>query len=114
MRNYKLDQGWQHYGKVKELKTLGTKTICKYTYGSLDLAQYLIKEQYDSVEFIGVVTDQCILSNAVIAKAALPESKIMIDATCVASNDDDLHEKALDIMESLKFQVINRKEGKNE
>ena len=47
-------------------------------------------------------------SNAVLAKAALPEAEIIIDAQCTASNDDTLHNKALDVMEGLQMTVINR------
>ena len=49
-----------------------------------------------------------VLSNAVVAKAALPEAEILVDASCTAGPDPDLHEKALDLMEALQMTVMNR------
>ena len=50
----------------------------------------------------------CVLSNAVIAKAALPEAEIVVDASCTASFDPALHEKCLDVLEGLQVTVTNR------
>lgn len=101
-------EGWQLYGRVKELNTPDTMTISKHCFGSIDLCNLLSRFQYDCVEFVGVITNMCVLSNAIIAQAALPEASIIVDAACVASNKIDLHNKALDIMEELQFKVINR------
>ena len=60
------------------------------------------------MELVGVVSNICVLSNAVIAKAALPEAEILVDAECTASNDEQMNDKALDIMEGLQMKVINR------
>ena len=54
------------------------------------------------------MTNICVLCNVIISMSALPEAVIIVDAACVASNDEGLHEKALDIMEALKVKVINR------
>lgn len=103
--------GWQLYGEVKNLISSSSKSISKHTFASLDLSDLLRAEQYDRVELIGVVTNICVLANAVVAQISLPDAEIIIDSACVASDDDSLHEKALDIMESLNFTVINRKKG---
>ncbi len=102
------DFGWQLYGKVASLRLPTDYTISKHCFGSIDLATFLIKGQYDIIEFTGVVTDICVISNAIIAKAALPESEIIIDASCVASNNKSAEDKALDVMEGLQMTVINR------
>lgn len=103
-----VSYGWELYGKINDIKTPDMKTISKHTYGSLDLSDYLLQEEFDIIEFVGVMTNVCVLSNVIIAKSTLPEAKIVVDGACVASNDDILHEKALDIMEALNVQVINR------
>ena len=54
------------------------------------------------------MSHMCVLSNAVMAKAAAPEAEIVIDAACTASFDPALHEKALDLMEALQMTVVNR------
>ena len=103
--------GWQLYGKVQGL--CKEKDICihKSTFGSLELADHLKKGQYDRVELIGLVSNICVLSNAVIAQAALPGAQIVVDARATGSFDNVLNEKTLDILEGLQVQVINR-EGK--
>lgn len=100
--------GWQLYGRVGELRNQDSIVISKYTFGSIDLADHLRKEQYDAVELVGVVTEICVISNAVIAKAALPEAEIIIDASCTASYDPVREQKALDVMEGLQMNVIHR------
>lgn len=80
----------------------------KGTFGSLELANYLAENKYDEVEFVGLVSNICVLSNAVLARAALPNSQIIVDANCTASHDQSMNEKALDILQGLHIKVINR------
>lgn len=100
--------GWQLYGKVAALCTAGDKRFEKGTFGSMELAAYLAQQGYERVELVGVVSNICVLSNAVLAKAALPEADIVIDAACTASFDASLHQAALDVMAGLQMTVINR------
>lgn len=104
----KGSEGWKLYGKVAELWDKHTLSYEKPTFGSLELAEYLKDKEYKSIEVIGLVSNICVISNAVLAKAALPEAEIIIDASCTASFDDALNEKALDVMEGLQMRVINR------
>ncbi len=101
-------KGWNLYGKVADICDESTKRFEKVTFGSMKLAEYLKEKQYDSVELVGVVSNICVISNAVLAKAALPESEVIVDASCIASNDDALNEKALDVMQGMQIKVINR------
>lgn len=99
--------GWQLYGKVAALKSPEDLVFSKPTFGSLELADYLRDKggEYESIEFAGVVTNICVISNMVLAKAAMPEVPILIDAACVASNDDRLGEAALAVMETMHVKV---------
>ena len=63
---------------------------------------------YDAIELVGVVTDICVLSNAIIAKAALPEAKISVDASCTATTSEEMKQKTFDVMGSLQISVTNR------
>ena len=101
-------EGWQLYGKIAKLQCENDKVFKKITFGSSELMEYLKDKEYMSIELIGVVTNICIISNAVIAKAALPEVTIIVDADCVASNDDDLNEAALKVMESMQIKIMNK------
>ena len=100
--------GWQLYGKVAGLCAAGDKRFEKGAFGSMELAAYLAQQGYGRVELVGVVSNICVLSNAVLAKAALPEADIVIDAACTASFDESLHQAALDVMAGLHMTVINR------
>lgn len=100
--------GWSLYGKIDEIWDETDKAFCKNTFGSLELANYLRSRNYSSVEFVGVLTNICILANAVLAKSALPEAKVTVDATCVASNDRVLNEEAFDVMEEMQIYIENR------
>ena len=77
-------------------------------FGSKQLADYACAQGYDSVELCGLVSNICVLSNAVLIKAALPEAVVIVDAQCTACADEAMNQKALDVMEGLQIQVINR------
>ena len=96
------------YGAVAKEQKEGDLVFEKPTFPSSSLYQYLKDRVYDTVEITGVVTDICVISNAVVVKAALPEAEIIVDAKAVASNDERKQEEALDVMESLLVTVINR------
>ena len=101
------EDGWQLYGRIGELREEGDISFDKPTFGSWELGEYLRghKDSFESIEFAGVVTNICVISNIAIAKAALPEAPIIVDAGCVASNDDDLQKAALDVMGSVHVEV---------
>ncbi len=101
-------EGWQLYGKVAALKAPGDIVFEKPTFGSAGLMTYLQENAYDSVELCGLVTNMCVLSNAVIAKTARPDADIIIDASCTASFDDDMHDKALDVLAGIHCTILNR------
>ena len=82
--------------------------IYKDVFGSKELGLYLGNNFYSEIEFVGVVTNICVISNAVIARTFSKESKIIVDYSCVASNDDSLNEKCIDILESLQVEIINK------
>ena len=82
--------------------------IGKGAFPSLWLANRLKEQGYDRVELAGLVSYLCVLSNAIMVKAALPEAEIVVDASCTAGPDPDLHAKGLDVMEALQITVLNR------
>ena len=63
---------------------------------------------FESIEFVGLVSNICVIANAVLAKTACPEVPIIVDAACTDSFDKELQDKAFDVMEGLHIQVINR------
>jgi len=111
--------GWQFYGKTgeaynKEYNNGKILMISKETFGSHTLVNTLMREdkdeqgipnQIESVTVVGVVTNMCVISNAVIAKAACPEAEIIILKDLVDSFDKELHQKALDVMASMQMII---------
>ena len=106
------------YGKVAEKIEDNDPTYYKPTFGSAELFFRLSKLQeiadsvgtlpFESIELVGLVSSMCVLSNAVMARAACPNTPIIVDAACTAAPDPETNEKALDILEGLQIQVINR------
>lgn len=97
--------GWKLYGKVGDHLAESDRVFEKGAFGSLELAACLREGGYDAVELVGLVSNICVLSNALLAKAALPEAVVTVDASCTACADPDVNQKALDVMRS-SFVVI--------
>ena len=100
--------GHQIQSDVKALIESEDKQFIKYTFPSLELGTYLREQDYDEIELCGLVSNICVISNAVIAKSALPNAHIKVDANATRSFDPVLHEKSLDVMEGLHIEVMNR------
>lgn len=101
-------EGWELYGETAKQQREEDLCFQKPTFPSLELADYISEEEFERIELVGLVSHMCVLSNAVMAKAAAPEAEIVIDASCTASFDPVLHEKALDLLEALQMTVENR------
>lgn len=89
----------------------GAKVFEKYTFGSWELGVYL-KELHatnpiTSIEFVGICTDICVVSNALLVKAALPEVPILVDSRGAAGVTPDTHKAALETMRSCQITVLD-------
>ena len=89
-----------------------SERIEKPTFGSVTLGQR-VRELYgegkiSSAELIGVCTDICLISNALLLKAACPELPISVDASCCAGVTPERHQTALDAMAACQITVTNR------
>ena len=102
-------EGWQLYGKTGQaMDRSRDMVVCKPAFPSLWLGGWLKDRGYDRIEIVGLVSYLCVLSNAIMAKAALPEAELVVDASCTAGPDPTLHKNVLDLMEALQITVINR------
>ncbi len=99
-------EGHKLYGKVAECVCEDDIVITKRTFGSLELAALLKDMNFKEVELCGLVTDICVVTNAVLAKAALPESRVIVDGRACASFDNEKHKAALEVMKSVQIDVI--------
>lgn len=102
--------GWR---LIEELESYcadnGNRVYEKITFGCKELAQDLYAEQkrepIDSIEIIGLCTDICVVSNALLLKAFLPQVEISVDASCCAGVTPETHEAALTTMTSCQILV---------
>ena len=101
-------EGWEVFGLTAEACGDRDLVIEKPTFGSMELMEIAEEEQFDQVELVGLVSNICVLTNAVLLKTALPEAEIIVDASCTACADPELNERALDILEGLQITVTNR------
>lgn len=102
--------GWELNTQIKDaLSNKKYNQIEKLTFGSVDLPLY-IKDNYDvenlSIELIGLCTDICVVSNALILKANFPEAKISAHSQCMAGVTPEKHIAALNVMESCQINII--------
>ena len=84
----------------------GRVVMEKGTFGSTMLAHYTAKNQFDEVELIGLCTDICVISNAMLIKAALPEADLIVDSALCAGVTPQKHEAALETMRSCQIAVL--------
>ena len=101
-------EGHKLYGQPGKLALESDMKFLKNTFGSDGLYQYLKMTPYKTIELVGVVSNICVISNAILAKTAQPETPIIVDASCTASNDRHQHQSALAVMSGLQIEVIAR------
>lgn len=80
----------------------------KPTFGSVRLAQELhsLDDEYGiEIELVGLCTDICVVSNALLLKAYMPEVKISVDPACCAGVTPELHQAALSTMKSCQIRI---------
>ncbi len=105
----KGSDGWQIRPDIAALLG-GAKIYEKPTFGSTALAADLraISEKEEiELEMVGLCTDICVVSNALLLKAAMPEVKICVDAACCAGVTPEKHLAALETMRSCQIQIVN-------
>lgn len=104
--------GWQVYGETaKALAEVEAVAIDKRSFG-MDVSDpavaAVLPSEADEVELVGLVSNICVVSNAVVLQSRYPEAVITVDAACTDSFDKALHEKVLDVLSGFQVQVVNR------
>lgn len=97
-------EGYMHYSSG----TIIHSRIYKFTFGSDILREFLLEheESIEEIEFCGVCTDICVISNALMARQTLPNTRIVVDASCCAGVTPEKHKAALEVMKSCQIEVI--------
>ena len=103
-------EGTEGYDLVPALKDIlsDCKAFKKPVFGSMELGNYIGKNasRYDSIELCGLVSNICVISNAVIAKAAAPEAQIIVNRALTDSFDKKLNDETFDIMKGIQITVL--------
>ena len=86
------------------LNAHGFKPLEKITFGSVDLPK--AASEYDEITLIGLCTDICVVSNALLLKANYPEKQINVDSACCAGVTPDTHNAALTTMKMCQINII--------
>ena len=97
--------GWQIHPELETLRK--TEPIDKVTFGSSALPKILEAEKPESITFVGLCTDICVISNVMITKAFLPEVPVIVDAAGCAGVTPESHKNALAAMKMCQVSVIN-------
>ena len=103
-------EGWEIRPEVYEF---GSEIIDKVTFGFHDWAYHLTYKgvindfsEIDSIELVGLCTDICVISNAMILKAQFYETPIIVDSSCCAGVTPESHKNALEAMKMCQIEVI--------
>ena len=99
-------EGWQIHPELEVLRK--NEAINKITFGSKELADVLKdKTNIESITFVGLCTDICVISNVMITKAFYPEIPLIVDAKGCAGVTPDSHKTALNAMKAIQVKIIN-------
>lgn len=91
--------GWNLVDQIKSALSENDLIINKETFGAIDLPDVIKKMgEIDEIHLVGVCTDICVISNAMILKAAFPEVPIKVTSSCCAGVTPESHENALNAM----------------
>ena len=102
--------GWEIVEKLDEIrKERNCEVIDKPTFGSTEL-QDIVGDMYENgglteVELVGVCTDICVISNAMLIKAVAPEVTVKVDSSCCAGVTKESHETALKAMAACQIEI---------
>lgn len=101
------EEGRAIFGKVRQYAD-DSNTFCKPAFGCKELTEFFEDKDIDQFELCGTFITPCLMSNAVTLKTFFPEARIVVDATCTMAFNEEIGEKALDVMENMQMDIINR------
>lgn len=98
--------GWRIRKELDALRK--TPAIDKITFGSKDLVEILKEEpSIESITFVGLCTDICVISNVMLTKAFFPEIPLIVDAKACAGVTPESHQNALAAMKMCQVRIVN-------
>lgn len=102
-------EGWKIHERIAAF--VSEPPIEKPTFGSEELGRRLAEmnaeNEIGSITLVGLCTDICVISNAMVIKAFLPETPIIVDASCCAGVTPESHKRALEAMKVCQIEIVN-------
>ena len=107
----KDSKGWQLVDQINVLaQQANSRIFDKPAFGCPEMAQYVTKlyddNKVDEVEFVGVCTDICVISNSIILKSNAPELRVIVDSSCCAGVTPESHDNALRAMAVCQMEIV--------
>lgn len=103
-----LTNGWRIHKSLQEVCG-PIPTFVKSAFGCTSLIEILNDlqkaEKLEEIQLVGLCTDICVISNALLLKTFFPEVPIVVDANCCAGTTREMHEKSLDVMRSCQIII---------
>lgn len=96
--------GWNICDALAEYAE-GKKIFDKPAFGSIGLMDYVVEQGYNDITLMGLCTDICVISNAMLIKAALPEARVTVVEDCSAGVTPESHENALAAMKMCQIEI---------
>lgn len=103
-------EGHRIHSGIEALKLPSDISFEKCTFGSDKLFDYLRENPYSSIELCGLVSNICVLSNAVLCRTAQSETPVIVDSRCTAGADEEMHEAALRVLSGIHVKITGREE----
>ena len=104
----KAAPGWRLYGRLERFMEEDHPHVYlapKFAFGAQNYS-YLAPYEPSEITVVGLVTNLCVIANAVILQTAFPNAEMVVDSRLCASFDPILHGKALDVMEGMQMKVL--------
>jgi len=99
-------KGTEGHAVASILEVGDSLVIDKPSFGSMELANHIASMKPEAIELCGVCTDICVVSNALILKAMLPEVPLVVDSSACAGVSPEKHEAALATLQSCQVEVV--------
>jgi len=98
--NESIQNAWRNNKDTIRISELPLNTFTKPVFGSVDLVDFLKSRasEISEIEILGLCTDICVVSNAIMVKNTLPNIKISVNASCCAGVTPQSHKEAINIM----------------
>lgn len=94
--------GWELVSQLKDVPGPGFE---KNGFGSMGLAHFVSGKEYQEITLVGLCTDICVISNAMLIKSVLTDTPVKVMADCCAGVTPKSHETALEAMKMCQIEI---------